>query len=102
MLSFFTGTFSQFLQNFWQNFPRAIENAAAGHKWPAGPGLNHPALGIKTHMNCDVIGLLNAKLKQGCAYDHYDCSWVMNDVQLNKIIFSTWSFNVPYASLALD
>ena len=44
MLSFFTGTFSQFLQNFWQNFPRAIENAAAGHKWPAGPGLDHPEL----------------------------------------------------------
>ena len=44
MLSFFTGTFSQFLQNFWQNFPRAIENAAAGHKWPAGPGLDHPDL----------------------------------------------------------
>ena len=44
MLSFFTGTFSQFLQNFWQNFPRAIENAAAGHKWPAGPGLDHPGL----------------------------------------------------------
>ena len=44
MLSFFTGTFSQFLQNFRQNFPRAIENAAAGHKWPAGPGLDHPDL----------------------------------------------------------
>ena len=40
MLSFFAGTFSQ----FFQNFRRAIENAAAGHKWPAGPGLDHPGL----------------------------------------------------------
>ena len=55
MLSFFTGTFSQFLQNFWQNFPRAIENAAAGYLWPAGPGLDHPELNPRFYAQTTML-----------------------------------------------
>ena len=52
MLSFFTGTFSQ----FFQNFPRAIENAAAGHKWPANPGLDHPGLASHVKFHLIIVG----------------------------------------------